>query len=191
MSLWSVSLGEFREQVASNAPVPGCGAVTCVSAGLGLALVLKALRNAQGKKPDKARGAVIEEAERLSPVIAAHADADVRSFGAYIDELVCECEGPAEQRTLDVTLGSLAAARSCLAGMHLADEAKPLVSAFMRADIMAGALLLHASLMSLLVNVAIDGKGECSSAGEGEDPYLAIQALQAAADKLMSRIRSA
>ncbi len=41
--LWQLSLAQFRHAVAERA-LPGCGAVTAVSADLAVALIVKALR---------------------------------------------------------------------------------------------------------------------------------------------------
>jgi hypothetical protein len=62
-------------------------------------------------------------AEQLLNLMKAHADNDVRTFGAFIEEAAPGSSLHSRQHTLDITLGSLAAARSCFEGIALAHSA--------------------------------------------------------------------
>ncbi|MBD1553257.1 cyclodeaminase/cyclohydrolase family protein [Pseudomonas typographi] len=170
MSVWSCTLAAFRGQVAANVPVPSCGATACVCAALGLALLLMALRNAQHKAPDADRQHLIEAAERLLPAPPSHAATDGR------------------QNALNVTLGALAGACSCLEGLEPVEGSLPWVAAPLQSELVAAALILHAGLSAMLLNVAADA-GELDAAQEALDPQQVASQLQTAADEGLRRIR--
>lgn len=104
--------------------------------------------------------------------MAAEADNDIRIFNAYMQE---PAGGHSRQRTLDITLGSLAAARCCLDGMQFADRALSFAKPHVRGDVLASALLLHAGLQALLLNVDADAG---TSGLSGEHPHIASARLQ-------------
>lgn len=189
MSVWSLTLESFRNQVSAHSPVPSCGATACVCASFGLALILLAMRNTAAKKPNAALAALIESAEALTPVLSAHADNDVRTFDAYIDETSHGGATHSEQRTLDITLGALAAARSAFECLLLAEQALEHVAPHLRGDVVAGALIAHASLSALLLNVDADAS-HLESEGIASTIWPSRKALQDEADTALERIRS-
>jgi formiminotetrahydrofolate cyclodeaminase len=188
MSLWSSTLESYLSQVSADTPVPSCGATASVCANLGLGLLLMALRNAARKYPAAERQELIGAAEGLAPILMAHADNDVRTFQAYIDELSSGSGEHTEQGRLDITLGSLAAARSCYQGLILAEQALPWVLPHMRSDVISAAMIMHASLEALLLNV----DSNCSHAGNLDTSADLVQTrvhLQREADAVLRGLR--
>ena len=188
MSVWSITLEAFRNQVSANTPVPSCGAAACVCANFGLALIIMAVRNTAAKKRSAAVDVLIESAEALEPVLSAQADNDVRTFDAYIDETAHGVATHSEQRTLDITLGALAAARSGFKCLMLAEQALEHVAPHLRGDVVAGALIVHASLSALLLNVDSDAS-HLESEGITSTIWPSRKALQEEADSALQRIR--
>ncbi|MCI8211393.1 hypothetical protein AUC61_17840 [Pseudomonas sp. S25] len=190
MSLWSTTLESWLEQVSADTPVPSCGATVSVCANLGLGLLLMALRNAQRKHPAPERMELIGSCERLTALLAAHADNDMRTFQAYIDELSEKGGVHTQELTLGITLASLAAARSCHEGLCLAEQALPWVMKHMRSDVTSAALIVHASLCALLLNVDADRAG-LEQHDDVPDPIATRLLLQQEADQALRRIKAA
>lgn len=188
MSIWSTTMEAFCEQVASSAPVPSCGAAACASAGFSLALLLMALRKSAGGEQDPELAGRIAETEALLAVIKAHADNDMKTFGAFIEDSASSNSGHDPQLSLDVTLGSLAAARSCLKGIELAAAAMPRVKKTLKCDVTSCALMLHGSLSALLINVDADA-GNLSGSRQGARVMGDRAEIQRAADDLLASLR--
>ena len=189
MSLWSSTLESWLEQISADTPVPSCGATVSVCANMGLGLLLMALRNAQRKQPAAPRQELIVSCEQLTAVLAAHADNDVRTFQAYIDELSEKAGVHTQERILEITLASLAAARSCYEGLCLAERAMPWVVTHMRSDVVSAALIMHASLCALLLNVDAD----CAQLEQEQhvpDPTAARSLLQREGENVLRRIQA-
>lgn len=160
-SIWKMSLAGFREALAQQA-TPGCGAAAAAIAGFGLALVLKGLNISESREQDTRRIVLIEKAEILLGDLTALADRDIEAFEAYMDavRLPKNTRKKAEQRrdTLRRAAASanevpLESAQACLDGLALAATALALTAANLRSDVVAGGMLLHAGLSSVLVNV--------------------------------------
>lgn len=188
MSIWSTTMEAFCEQVASSAPVPSCGAAACASAGFSLALLLMALRKSAGGVQDPELAGRIAETEALLAVIKAHADNDMKTFGAFIEDSASSSSGHDPQLSLDVTLGSLAAARSCLKGIELAAAGMPRVKKTLKCDVTSCALMLHASLSALLINVDADADN-LSGSRQGARVMGDRAEIQRAADDLLASLR--
>lgn len=187
MSLWTSTLESYLDQVAADTPVPSSGATTAVCANLGLGLLLMALHNTARKEPGSDIQRLIKTVEELKEVLKAHADNDVRTFRAYIDETP-ERGGHTKQRALDITLGSLAAARSCYEGLCLAERAMGLVHTHVRTDVISAALIMHASLCAMLLNVDSDCS-QVESLGDSPVSKATRSALQSEADMTLQRLR--
>lgn len=188
MSIWSTTMEAFCEQVASPGPVPSCGAAACASAGFSLALLLMALRKSVGGEQDPGLASLTTETQALLEVVKAHADNDMKTFGAFIEDSAASASGHDPQLSLDVTLGSMAAARSCLQGIELAAAAMPCVKKSLRCDVMSCALMLHASLSALLINVDADA-GNLSGSRQGARVMGDRADIQRAADVLLASLR--
>jgi formiminotetrahydrofolate cyclodeaminase len=191
-TLWSQSLIQFRDAVAEPSPTPSCGAAAVVSANLGLALVLMALRTSQAKQLQAARGALIDQVETLLHTLADYADADVLAFADYMEALRHdESQAPNRQRAARKTSAvSLDAARCCARALALASEARPLTDDALVSDIEAGALLLHAGLSALLINLDVDLR-ELVDESERQRLHAARQEVQDEADRHLRQIRAA
>ncbi|GGJ82475.1 cyclodeaminase/cyclohydrolase family protein [Pseudomonas matsuisoli] len=148
-SLWHLSLAEFRDRVASDAPTPSCGAAAGVSASLGLSLILKAIRIGSDPADVGTRG-LINEAATLHQQLSTHADTDARVFQRFLKAEAPEMKGQAARDSVAIPL---ATAHSCREAMRLGERAAPYVKETMRSDVVAGVLLLGAALEAVLLNV--------------------------------------
>jgi formiminotetrahydrofolate cyclodeaminase len=127
-------------------------------------------------------------AEQLLNLMKAHADNDVRTFGAFIEEAAPVSSLHSRQHTLDITLGSLAAARSCFEGIALAHSAVSSVKKALRCDVVSSAVMMHASLTALLINVDTDA-ANLARYSRTEELIRTRADLQSQADELLARLR--
>lgn len=148
-SLWQLSLSEFRDQVASKQPTPSCGAAAAVGASLGLALIQMAIRlgiDRQRSEHDE----LLQQSEPLQRQLMASADEDARAFGDFIE---ADSDEARRQAARDSIAVPLATAHACRAALRLAERTKPLVKESIRPDVVAGALMIHAAMDAVLLNV--------------------------------------
>ncbi|WP_258190273.1 cyclodeaminase/cyclohydrolase family protein [Stutzerimonas azotifigens] len=190
-SVWSRSLERFRQDTAANRPTPGCGAVAAVSASLGLALVLKALRISQTRQEDPRRLRLIEPVETLLKRLGSFADDDMQAFSRYLqaarqsDDTSGDDVQAAARQACAVPL---ATAHACLEALGLSVSALSLAVDVVRADIEAGALLIHSALSAALLNV--DADLPCLAGHDSREQARAMrQRLQADADAALQRLR--
>ncbi|WP_225774274.1 cyclodeaminase/cyclohydrolase family protein [Pseudomonas sp. Marseille-Q5115] len=157
-SVWAWPLARFRDALAGLEPVPSCGATAAVCGNLGLALIVMALGKSQAREAHPARETLLAEARALLPVLAAHADGDMRDFGRFIEDLPhTEPEDAQRQRDLAVLVNRThQAAQDAQRALELAVTALPLATPSLRCDVRAGGLMLHASVHALLLNLAED-----------------------------------
>lgn len=157
-SVWAWPLAEFRDALAGQAPVPSCGATAAVCGNLGLALVTMALGKSQSRHPSPQLAGLLNQAQALMPRLGAHADADMRAFGRFIDDLP-RTEPDDAQRQADVTRmteGARRAAEDAQQALELAVAAAPLAAEGLRCDVLAGGQMIYASVQALLLNLAED-----------------------------------
>lgn len=157
-SVWAWPLADFKDALAGEAPVPSCGATAAVCGSLGLALVTMALGKTQARHPCAELAAVLSQAQALMPRLTAHADADMRAFGRFIEDLP-STEPDDAQRQADVarmTEGARRAAEDAQQALELAVAAAPLVAQGLRCDVLAGGQMIYASVQALLLNLAED-----------------------------------
>ncbi len=165
-SLWDWNLRDFRDRTASTDPTPGGGSVCAVSGALGLGLVIMALRITLKRPASPHEGeelaALVARAEPLLALLTGAADDDVRAFDAYMAALALPKateEQKAERRTalLAASLGAttvpIDAARTTVRALELASAAARSVSPRILSDVAAGAELLGAAALGVLVNV--------------------------------------
>ncbi|WP_313517137.1 cyclodeaminase/cyclohydrolase family protein [Pseudomonas sp.] len=190
-TLWSQSLIQFRDAVAEPSPTPSCGAAAVVSANLGLALVLMALRTSQTKHPQAERGVLIRQVESLLHRLADYADADVLAFADYMEALRHdESQAPNRQRAARKTSAvSLDGARCCAQALALAIDARRYTASALVSDIEAGALLVHAGLSALLINLDVDLR-ELVDKEERQRLHMARQQVQEEADQRLAQVRA-
>ncbi|RYJ62691.1 cyclodeaminase/cyclohydrolase family protein [Pseudomonas songnenensis] len=136
--LWQLSLAQFRHAVAERA-LPGCGAVTAVSADLAVALIVKALRVSAAHGSASCE-ALLAEARALLGRPGAFADDDVAVFSDFLKG----DQAPELSR------------QACAVPLGMAERALPMVEPSLRCDVEAAVLLLSACADAVLLNVEAD-----------------------------------
>ena len=150
LGLWQLSLAQFRHSVAERA-LPGCGAVTAVSADLAMALIVKALR-VSAAHGDAACNALLADARSLLGRPGAFADDDVAVFSEYLKDN----EGRVPELSRQACAVPLATAHACVEALGIAERALPMVKPSLRCDVEAAVLLLSACVDAVLLNVEAD-----------------------------------
>jgi len=137
-SLWQAPLEEFQAEVAKAQPAPAGVATSCVTATLGISLLVKVLR-ITGKRAD-----LIDPALALIEDLKVIADADVAAVRAYI-------QTRETQAMRDVpTKAAHAAAQALL----LCAEASEAVTGLIAADVEAAAAILQGA--STAITACVD-----------------------------------
>ncbi len=148
--LWQLGLAQFRQSVAERA-LPGCGAVTAVTADLAVALIVKALR-VSAAHGDASCEALLAEARSLLGRPGAFADDDVAVFSDYLKD----DEGRKPDLSRQACAVPLATAHACVEALGIAERALPMVEPSLRCDVEAAVLLLSACVDAVLLNVEAD-----------------------------------
>lgn len=184
--LWRESLAAFRAALAADAPTPGCGAAAAVTADLGLALVVKALRISRRHADSVALAEQLAQAESLLGRLGRFADEDMQAFSDYLQaaQRGDEARDLAARQACAVPLAS---AHGCLQGLEIAVVARPLVRGALSSDVRAGGLLLHAALSAALLNV--DADLAQLSAAQAHRLRAARTRLQQDADRCLAALR--
>ncbi|OCX93478.1 MAG: methenyltetrahydrofolate cyclohydrolase [Pseudomonas sp. CO183] len=148
--LWQLSLAQFRQSVAERA-LPGCGAVTAVTADLAVALIIKALRVSAAHGGASCE-ALLAEARSLLGRPGAFADDDVAVFSEFLKS----DERLAPDLSRQACAVPLATAHACVEALGIAEHALPMVEPSLRCDVEAAVLLLSACVDAVLLNVEAD-----------------------------------
>ena len=148
--LWQLSLAQFRQSVAERA-LPGCGAVTAVTADLAVALIIKALRVSAAHGGASCE-ALLAEARSLLGRPGAFADDDVEVFSEFLNS----DERLAPDLSRQACAVPLATAHACVEALGIAERALRMVEPSLRCDVEAAVLLLSASVDAVLLNVEAD-----------------------------------
>ena len=127
VSLWQAPLDRFQSEVAAAQPAPAGVAVACVTATLGLSLLLKVLRITR-KRDD-----LLDPASRLIEELRTAADADVAAVRAFM-------ETRDKQSLHDVPAR---AAHSIAQALTLCAAASESTSGLISADVAAATALLE------------------------------------------------
>jgi formiminotetrahydrofolate cyclodeaminase len=167
-SLWTLTAAQLRDQVASTDPTPGGGSVSIVTAVLGLASIQKGIAVSLKKSAaaDFARHQRLLDfsfkASALMASLSELADADSRAFQGYLEACAMprttEAERAFRQAAKDAgllraTQVPLEAAAEMGRGLAFAEAAARLVDAHVRSEVLAGEVLLRASIKSVLFSV--------------------------------------
>jgi len=166
-SLWASTVAQLRNQVASTDPTPGGGSVSIVAATLGIALIHKSIAvSLKRSATDFARHrSLLDLSDKVSALtisLSGLADADSRAFQAYLEacSLPSATEGEKALRRAAREIGlvratkiPLEAAAEMGRGLELAEAAGRLVDAHVRSEVLAGGVLLRASIQSVLFSV--------------------------------------
>lgn len=185
--LWRESLAAFRAALAADAPTPGCGAAAAVTADLGLALVVKALRISRRHADSVALAEQLAQAESLLGRLGRFADEDMQAFSDYLQAAQRSDEARDELAARQACAVPLASAHGCLQGLEIAVVARPLVRGALSSDVRAGGLLLHAALSAALLNV--DADLAQLSAAQAHRLRAARTRLQQDADRCLAALR--
>ena len=167
--LWDLDLATFVDRTASADPTPGGGSAAMVSAAIGIALVVMALRVTAAKSEDAdAIDPLLRAGERLREELAAHATADFDVFEGYMAALRLPKKSEEEksqrrerlaQARIAATEVPLNAAHGALDGLDIARQAAHVCDAGIVSDVGAGAALLNGALTATLYNVDINLRG--------------------------------
>ncbi len=133
VSLWQSPLAEFQTEVAKAQPAPAGVAVACVTATLGLSLLVKVLR-ITGKCPE-----LLEPALGLIEELRDAADADAEAVRNYI-------QTRDKQAMLDVPLR---AAHATAQASALCSQAANTVTGLISADVGAAGALLRGAMVAV------------------------------------------
>jgi len=167
ISLWTLTAAQLRDQVASIEPTPGGGSVSIVTATLGVASIHKGLVVSLKKSvANFARHQSLLDLSSRSLALMASlsefADADSLAFQSYLEACtlprMTEDEKALRQAAREAGLVRatripLEAAAEMGRGLGLADEAARFVDEHVRSEVLAGGVLLRASLKSVLLSV--------------------------------------
>ena len=165
MSLWALTLEQFRERTASRAPTPGGGSVAAVTGSFAAGLVVMAGEISRASADSEPLAALVADGRRLVAELAAHADADVAAFEGYMAALALPRASDAEKaaRKQAMARAAVAASEAPLAAattmaevLALAARAEPLVKPSVLSDVLAGADLIRGALPAALRNVDVN-----------------------------------
>lgn len=180
-SIWSATLEQFRDRMASHEPVPAGITATAVSAVLALALLAKVLqvtlRHKDFAGDRELVSALLDDARNLFGILSQLADDDVAAFQEYLDCVRSrQPTGNALRKTIDVPLN---VARSASLGVALCETSAGHVHRVVAPDLRIAADLLEGAVRSALVTM----KSNLAHLPAG-DPYrdeVTAEALQLAA----------
>jgi len=166
-SLWTLTAAQLRDRVASTDPTPGGGSVSIVTATLGVASIQKGVAVSLKKSAaDSARHRGLIDlsasASALMVSLSELADADSVAFQDYLracalphtteDEKTIR--RTARQKSLvRATQIPVEAAAEMARGLEIAETAARLVDSHVRSEVLAGGVLLRASIKGVLLSV--------------------------------------
>jgi formiminotetrahydrofolate cyclodeaminase len=154
-SIWTATLEQFRDRMASHEPVPAGVTAAAVSATLALALLSKVLqvtlRHKEFTGDRELVSALLDDARNLFGILGHLADDDVAAFQQYLDCMRNkQPTGPALRKTIDVPLN---VARSASLGIALCETSAGHVHAVVAPDLRIAAALLEGAVLSALVTL--------------------------------------
>jgi len=166
-SLWTLTAAQLRDHVASTDPTPGGGSVSIVVAALAVASMQKGVTVSLKKSAaDSARHqGLLDLRSRASVLMASlseFADADSLAFQDYLkacalarttEEEKAFRRAAKEDGLVRATRIPLEAATEMARGMEFAEAAGRLVDTHVRSEVLAGEVLLRASIKSVLLSV--------------------------------------
>jgi formiminotetrahydrofolate cyclodeaminase len=165
VSVWSATLGDFRDHVGGTDPVPAGVTISAVSATIALALLVKVLtltvRRKNFEGDPRAVEALINGARRESATLTNLADDDVRAFSRYMEGVrVAKAEGREEavhSAMREAIAVPMDAARSIVRALDLTRAAAPFChTGLTAADLGVAAALLAGGLRAMLLTVEIN-----------------------------------
>jgi len=166
-SLWTLTAAQLRDRVASTDPTPGGGSVSIIAATLGIASIHKGVvvslkKSAADSAKHQGLLDISSKTSELMASLSELADADSRAFQGYLDAcaLPRTTEGEKAARNaaregslVRATQVPLEAAAEMGRGLEFAEAAARLVDLHVRSEVLAGVVLLRASIQSVLLSV--------------------------------------
>jgi methenyltetrahydrofolate cyclohydrolase len=154
-SIWTSTVAEFRDRLASREPVPAGVSAAAVTASLGLALFHKVLEIAANRKDFAGDRELVEQllhAGRNESQLLAHlADRDIAAFRQYLDaSRHNESTAAALRKTIEIPLQ---VARAGASAVELCEQAAALIHAAVAPDLATARTLLAAASRSALTTV--------------------------------------
>ena len=169
MSLIDLTVKEFVETLASDAPAPGGGSSSALSGALGAGLVSMVCRLTLGKPKYAEYEALVKDTLQKSDALTAELLEAVQKDTNAFDEVMAAFGMPKEteeqkaersaaiQAAYKVAIASPeAVAEACLAAVHLAKGLLNKSNANAASDLAVGAMQAYAGLMGALDNVQIN-----------------------------------
>lgn len=202
MNLTELSLVEFAEKLASDAPAPGGGSAAALSGALGAALVSMVCRLTVGREKYAPFEALASEtadrADGLRRSLLEGVQKDTAAFDGVIAALKMPKGTDEERAARDAeiqrayklaVLSPQETAESCLAVMRLAEGLLHKSNRNAASDLSVGAMQACAGLMGALENVAINLPSIQDEAYAAEKRAWMSRSEREAAE-LLSRIRA-
>jgi methenyltetrahydrofolate cyclohydrolase len=166
-SLWTLTAAQLRDQVASTAPTPGGGSASIVAATFGVASILKAVavslkKSATDFDRHQSLASISSKASALLASLSELTDADSHAFECYMEACALPRATENEKKLRRTARGAsliratqipLEAASEMSRGVEIAEVAARLVDAHVRSEVLAGGMLLKASIKSVLLSV--------------------------------------
>ena len=166
-SLWTLTAAQLRDQIGSSDPTPGGGSASIIAATLGVASLRKGIIVSLKKSaPGSARYQTLldlsSKASTLIGTLSELADADSVAFRDYLDTCALptatESEIAARKEAREAALVHatqipLTAAAQMSRGLEFVEAAAALVDGQVHSEVLAGGLLLRASIKSVLLSV--------------------------------------
>lgn len=166
-SLWTLTAAQLRDRVASIDPTPGGGSVSIVAATLGVASIQKGLIVSLKRSPANVarHQSLLELSARASALMSSLselADADSHAFQGYLQACALPrttegekafCRVARQDELARATRIPLKAAAEISCGLEFAERAARLVDEHVRSEVLAGGILLRASIKSVLLSV--------------------------------------
>jgi glutamate formiminotransferase/formiminotetrahydrofolate cyclodeaminase len=165
--LMSLPVGDFVDEVSSNAPVPGGGSAAALAGSLGAALAAMVANLTVGRSGHDGEelSAMSERAQATKQALAELVDEDARAFNRVMDAMRLPRATEAEKRARDQAVQDayrraaevpLETARLSLAALELARVAALKGRHDAASDAGSAALLARAAVESAALNVAIN-----------------------------------
>jgi len=141
-SIWSSTLAEFRDRLASVESVPAGVSTAAVSAAFALGLVIKVLAIASGRRDFKGDrslvAALIDDVRAHSRILEECADQDIAAF---------------RQRSRAAIEVPLRAAQAAASGMSLCKRAEGMIHAAVAPDAAAAGEILSGAVKAILCSL--------------------------------------
>jgi methenyltetrahydrofolate cyclohydrolase len=170
LSLWNLTTGNLLDQVASVKATPGGGSVSIITAALGLALVHKGVSVSLKRSASELvrHQSLVNLSVSLSSsmkTLSLLADADASAFESHLVARalprtpkikIADRTKTMYDSLLRATEVPLESAQEMARGLEFAEAALDVADRHIMSDVVAGTLLLHTFIKSVLLNVDVN-----------------------------------